>query len=69
VIACTCIRTALLALHATVGPPPLQELHGLQMSKLALKHNGKALIDPFSIADCPSLLKPDADVVEVQLLE
>ena len=44
-----------------------QELYDFPMSKLVLKHDGKTLIDPFSIADCPALLKPDAGIVEVEL--
>jgi hypothetical protein len=47
----------------------MQEHYDFPMSKLQLKHNGKALIDPFSISDCPALLKADAGVVDVDLLE
>ena len=46
----------------------LQELYDFPISKLQLKHNGRSLIDPFSIADCPALLKADAGAVEVELL-
>jgi hypothetical protein len=54
-----------VALSAPARPP--QELYDFPMGQLVIKHAGKTLIDPFSIADIPALLKPDAGIVEVEL--
>lgn len=41
----------------------VQELYGLAMAKQTLQLNGKTLIDPFSLADCPGITPAGATVV------
>lgn len=45
----------------------LQEAHGLDMSKVVLQMNGKRLLDPLSLLDCPGIAPGKTVEVQVSL--